>query len=294
VRIAMLGLGLIGGSIARALRTAAETDEPSAGDASTVAAWTPRGDGPRDALAAGVIEAAAATPGEAIEGADLVVLAAPPAACLRLLADLAGPLRGALASDAVITDVASTKSVVVDQARRLDLRFVGGHPMAGRETTGFGAADGSLFRDRPWIVVPFGDDAAVARVEWLATSCGARPIRMAAAEHDGAVAAISHLPLILSAALVEAVAGHADAPRADWPELASLAAGGWASMTRLARGDIEMGTGIAVTNAPAIARRLRDLREVLDAWLTLLETPDGPDAAGVRDRLASARTMLER
>jgi prephenate dehydrogenase len=294
VRIAMLGLGLIGGSIARALRTAAEAAEPSAGDAPTVVAWTPRGDGPRDALAAGVIAAAAATPGEAIEGADLVVLAAPPAACLRLLADLAGPLRGALASDTIVTDVASTKSVVVDQARRLDLRFVGGHPMAGRETSGFGAADGSLFRDRPWIVVPSGDDAAVARVEWLAAACGARPLRMTAAEHDGAVAAISHLPLILGAALVEAVAGHADAPRADWPELASLAAGGWASMTRLARGDIEMGTGIAVTNAPAIARRLRDLREVLDAWLTLLEAPDGPDAAGVRDRLASARTMLER
>jgi prephenate dehydrogenase len=117
---------------------------------------------------------------------------------------------------------------------------------------------------------------------------------MGAADHDAAVAAISHLPLVLSAALVEAVAGRPDRPRVDWAQAAQLAAGGWEGMTRLARGDVDMGTGIATTNAPAIARRLRDLRAVIDEWLADLERPDGPDRAGVRDRLTAARSMLER
>lgn len=293
MRIAMLGLGLIGGSIARAVARGTTADGAAAAGAS-IAAWTPHGTGPRAALAAGVIATAAERPQEALEGADLVVLAAPPAACVQLLQELAGPLRAALAGDAVITDVASTKGFVVRHASELGLRFVGGHPMAGRETSGFGAGDPDLFRDRPWVVVPSADDAALARVEGLAVACGARPVRMDADDHDRAVAAVSHLPLVLSAALVEAVAGRPDRPREEWARLAPLAAGGWQGMTRLARGDVEMGTGIAVTNAPAIAARLRDLREVLDAWLAELEAPDGPDAAGLRDRLAAARAMLER
>ena len=103
------------------------------------------------------------------------------------------------------------------------------------------------------------------------------------------MAAISHLPLVLSAALVEAVGGRADRTRPDWSAASALAAGGWDSMTRLARGDVEMGTGIAVTNAGEIAARLRDVREVIDAWIAAL---DGADADAIRDRLASARAVL--
>ncbi len=289
----MLGLGLIGGSVARALQRPAPGSAASVAEP-RIAAWTPDGTGPGAALAAGVIAAAPKRAEEALDGAELVVLAAPPAACIRLLGDLAGPLRTALAPDAVVTDVASTKSLVVDRARELGIRFVGGHPMAGRETSGFGAGDPDLFRDRPWVVVPSADDAAVGRVEWLALACGARPVRMDAADHDAAVAAVSHLPLVLAVALVETVAGRPDRPRPDWETVGSLAAGGWHSMTRLARGDVEMGTGIAATNAPAIAARLRDLRTVLDEWLALLEAPGGPAAGDLRDRIAAARAMLER
>ncbi len=289
MRTAFLGLGLIGGSIARALREASGTRT-----AWHLTAWTPGGSGPRVAREAGVLDAVAATPGDAVEGADLIVLAAPPIACERLLQDLAGSLRGALGPDAVVTDVASTKGAIVDLAGTLALRFVGGHPMAGRETSGFGAADANLFQGRPWVLVPSTDVAAVARVEAVVDACGARVVRMDAADHDAAVAAISHLPLVLSAALVEAVAGRPDRPRVDWAQAAQLAAGGWEGMTRLTRGDVDMGTGIASTNAPAIARRLRDLRAVIDEWLADLERPDGPDHERVRDRLAAARSMLER
>jgi len=287
VRIAFLGLGLIGGSIARAIHE-------RAGPGWSAAAWTPRGTGPGTAHRAGVIATAAPGVEAAITGADLVVLAAPPLECLELLEALAGPLRASLARDAVITDVASTKGLIVDRAAALGLRFVGGHPMAGRETTGFEAADAALFLGRPWVVVPSADEAAEERVEALARACGAVPLRMEAREHDRLVAAVSHLPLVLSAALVEAVAGTPEAPRGDWHRAAALAAGGWEGMTRLARGDTEMGTGIALTNAAAVGARLRDLRRVLDEWLALLEAPGGPDATAIRDRLAAARTVEER
>ena len=195
--------------------------------------------------------------------------------------------------DAVITDVASTKSALVLRATALGLRFVGGHPMAGRETSGFAAGDADLLRDRPWIVVPSADDAAVARVEGLARAVGARPVRMAAGPHDAAVAAISHLPLITAASLVEAVAGGGGDAHDGLDGAAGLAAGGWRDTTRVARGDVAMGTGIVTTNADAIAPRVRDLIAVLQGWLAELERPGGPDPNAVEERLRIARERLD-
>ena len=293
MRVAFLGLGLIGGSIARALRSGEPVGSSDGADRWTIAAWTPSGTGPTAGVAAGVVDLAASTPEAALDGADLVVLAAPAPDCLDLLDDLAGPWRGALPADAVITDVASTKSAIVLRATALGLRFVGGHPMAGRESSGFEAADAALLLDRPWVVVPTTDDAAVAMVEGFARSTGARPVRMAAAAHDAAVAAISHLPLLTAAALVEAAAGGEGGPLEDWPAAAALAASGWRDTTRLARGDVVMGTGIVTTNADAIAPRVRALIAVLQGWLAELERPGGPDAAVVAERLRTARERLE-
>ncbi|HUQ78817.1 MAG TPA: prephenate dehydrogenase/arogenate dehydrogenase family protein [Patescibacteria group bacterium] len=275
MHIAFLGLGLIGGSVARAAG--------GSGFATRVTAWTPDGRGPRAARAEGI--EAASSAGQAIRGADLIVLAAPPLACLALLDDLAGPLARDLAPDAVVTDVASTKVVIVERARSLGLRFVGGHPMAGNESSGYPAADPALFRDRPWVLVPAEPDDAAAddRVAGLAMACGARGFQMSAAAHDAAVAAVSHVPLVLSAALVEAMTG-----RPDWPAASFLAAGGWASMSRLARGDPAMGAGIVVTNGPAIADRLRDLKAVVEGWLALLEA-GAIDRVEVERRLAGVR-----
>jgi prephenate dehydrogenase len=289
VRLALLGLGLIGGSVARAAHRAGWH----------VSAWTPSGDGPRSALAQGAIDLAAGTLREAVGFADLVVLAAPPVACLELLAMLAGAERDGIRGDAVISDVASTKALLAERAAALGLRFVGGHPMAGRETSGFEAGSADLFRDRPWVVVPPAapDEAAVARVEDLARICGAHPLRMTAAEHDAAVAAVSHLPLVLAAALVEAVAGGPGDPvPPGWPAAAALAASGWASATRLARGDPAMGAGIAATNARPLAAGVRAVRERLDEWLRLLDA--GADdlalaEAALRERFTAARDRLE-
>jgi prephenate dehydrogenase len=131
-----------------------------------------------------------------------------------------------------------------------------------------------------------GGDAGMVRE--LARACGARPMDLDAATHDRLVAAISHLPLVASVALVEAVAG-----TEDWPGAQALAASGWRDTTRLARGDVTMGAEIAASNAVAIAARMRDLRARLDEWIELLEAPGGPDVAAVRDRLATARQRLD-
>jgi prephenate dehydrogenase len=286
MQLAILGLGLIGGSVARSLRQA-----PAAEAARwQVAAWSPSGLGPALAAADGVVDRCAGSIAEAVEGADLVVLAAPPLDCLRLLDELGGPLRGALAPGTVITDVASTKVAIVGRAAQLGLRFVGGHPMAGLESTGYAASRADLFSARPWVIVPSGDAAAEAAVAGLAAACGALPLRLAAAEHDAAVASISHLPLVLSAALVETVSGTGgEGARAGWPQARSLAAGGWQSMTRLARGDPAMGAGIVATNAAPIAAQLRELRALLGEWLEELEREDGPDPAWLEERLHAAR-----
>jgi prephenate dehydrogenase len=284
MRVAILGFGLVGGSLARALAAAADRD------AWSIAAWSPSGEGTRVARSEGVIELAATTAAEALDGAQLVVLAAPPTATLTLLERLGDGLDAALHPDAVVTDVASTKGAIVAAAAERGLRFVGGHPMAGRETSGYAAASADLFAGRPWVVVPTDpdDQAAIVAVDTLAVAAGARPVRMDAAEHDAAVAAISHLPLVVAAALVESVAGDGD-----WSSSRRLAASGWRDMTRLARGDVAMGSGIAATNAPAIAARLHRFRTVIDGWLAELERPAGPDEAALADRLAAARDRLD-
>jgi prephenate dehydrogenase len=285
VRIAILGFGLIGGSIARALR--APGAAASLGQPLELVAWSPTARGPRTALDAGILDAAPTDRADAIAGADLIVLAASPLACLGLVNELAGTLGEALGATTTVTDVASTKQMIVTAADAVGLRFVGGHPMAGREASGFGASSADLFVDRPWLICPGGSAEAsdTARVEALARACRARPIAMDPTDHDRAVASISHLPLVLSAALVAAVAGDAG-----WPEARPLAAGGWQSMTRLAKGDPVMGAGIAATNGPAIAAGLRRVRDELTDWIAALDGDAGP--LDFEARLRAARDRL--
>jgi prephenate dehydrogenase len=212
----------------------------------------------------------------------------PPLACAELLHRFGSDLGPALAPGATVTDVASTKGLLAGIARRSGVPYVGGHPMAGRETSGFEAADADLFRGRPWVICEAVAGGDRERVRELATACGARPVDLDAELHDRLAAAISHLPLLTSVALVEAVAASSD-----WSQAVGLAATGWRDTTRLARGDVTMGAEIAATNAPAIAAWLRAYRGRIDEWLALLEDPEGPDVDAIRGRLASARSRLE-
>lgn len=283
-RIAFLGFGLIGGSVAMALR--------EAGYAGELVAWTPQGSGPLEGKQRGFLDEAGADAPAALRAADLIILAGPPLEMLGTLQAMAGELAADVAPRATITDVVSTKAMLVSEASSAGLRFVGGHPMAGRESTGVAAATADLFIGRPWVIVPASSATAedIDRVETLATAVGARPIRMTAADHDAAVASISHLPLVVAAALVESVAGSTDTSA--WEVAKALAASGWRDTTRLARGDPEMGAGILVTNSALVADRLAAVRDALDSWIDALRK-DGVDAEALRARLEAARAALD-
>ena len=243
MQLGFIGFGLIAGSIAQAVRAnPATADWP-------MAAWSPSGEGPRRAAAEGVMDVPANSPEDVLRGADLVILAGPATACLDDIDRLGGPWRAHLAPDAVVTDVASTKAMLVARADAAGLRYVGGHPMAGRETAGYEGADADLFEDRPWVVVPGGYASVtdVERVAALASACRARVVVMDAAAHDRAVAGISHLPLVVAAALVEAVAGGSQGtePTPDPAEAAGrLARGGRARRRGLADGRSGRGNGL--------------------------------------------------
>ncbi len=133
-RIAFLGFGLIGGSIAAALR--------DAGCRARLAAWTPDGNGPKAGLERGLLDEAAASADSALDGAGLVVLAGPPLVVISTIEALGDDLRRHVGPDTTVTDVASTKARIVAAAGATDLQFVGGHPMAGRETTGAVGGEG--------------------------------------------------------------------------------------------------------------------------------------------------------
>jgi prephenate dehydrogenase len=286
LRLAIVGLGLIGGSIARAVH-----DGPGRAGFESISAWSPSGRGPTAALADGAIDRAAPSLAGAIDRAELIVLAADPLACLGLLDELAQlPVAH---ERPTITDVASTKALLLGRADQLGLNYVGGHPLAGLETTGYENSRADLFVGRPWVICPgaLARPVDLERVDELLAACRAEPHWLGAAEHDRAVAAISHLPLVVAAALVESVSA-----AEDWSLAEELAAGGWLSATRLARGDATMGAGIAATNAPELARRLRSLGIQLGDWLADLEaTPDDPAATAdrIRTRLSVAKRTLE-
>lgn len=283
VRVTILGFGLIGGSLARALARH-RPDWP-------VTAWSRDPADPRRALHEGVLAAVAPDAERALRDADLVVLAASPIGNLELL-DLVAPLLAG--GPATLTDVSSSKGAIAARAaRHPGLRFVGGHPMSGRERRGYAASTAELFEGRPWVICPAAGAAPedVARVRDLATACGARPLEVDPTRHDQAVAIVSHLPLLASAALVESATGDEG-----WSLAAQLTAQGWRDMSRLARGDAALGAGIVATNAAAIGGALRRYRQALDEWQTLVDHAAGTDTAvpAASAPAAAQRSPIER
>jgi prephenate dehydrogenase len=240
--VAVVGLGLVGGSLARALSRAGY--RVIGVDRAGVA---------RRAKAARAVAAAFSDLGGAAAAADVIVLAAPPAANRMLLRRLTRFPR------LVVTDVGSVKGPIVREARRLGQgRFVGGHPIAGSERAGFAASRADLFRGHSWALVPGGDPRAFAIVRALVRATGARPVTMSAAEHDRALAYLSHVPQLASWALLAAARADAVAARR-----LRLAGPGFRDMTRLARSPRPLWREILAENRPEVARALRRLRRAL-------------------------------
>lgn len=215
-RIAVLGMGLIGGSLLSALRQAGLEVVGYDIDSQTAAA----------AAASGYT--VAPSDAAAVAGADLVVLAMP----LPQVPEALRSLRGHLGADALLTDVGTLKQPVLDAVRELvpDANFVGGHPLAGTEETGWGAIDPLMFRDAPWSLALEQDTKLTAwlRIAELVCDLGAKPVPTTAREQDVAVARVIGLPHVLAEAL--ALTGLAGGPLG-----LSLAAGSYLSGSRVAR-----------------------------------------------------------
>jgi prephenate dehydrogenase len=258
-RMTIIGLGLIGGSLGLALKAAKLSDIEIVGyDADSIAAG--------DARRLGAVDKTEPTLQRATVGAGLVILATPIVAMRGVMEEMAGGLR----ENCVVTDTASTKSLVMDWAGQLlppSVSFVGGHPMAGKETAGVAHAEAGLFAGKPYCIVPSpsASEGAVQMVVGLVHLMGAQPLFIDAEEHDRYVAAVSHLPLVLSSALFTLVRG---SPA--WPELAALASSGFRDVTRLASTDPELSHDICVTNREAVLHWLERMAEELSRYRELL------------------------
>lgn len=258
-RIAIIGLGLIGGSIGLALKRAQIDGLEVAGHDIE---WGTVG----RARKLGAIDAEARDVASAVDGAAVVVIATPILQARKALEEIA-PAAG---DGAVVTDTASTKCEVLRWAEEIlprEVAFVGGHPIAGKEQSGIDAADAALFEGRPWALMPsvHASERAIKTIENLVALVGARPVVIDPAEHDSYLAAVSHLPMLLSTALFR-LASKGDS----WPELAVLAGPGFRDVTRLASGNPDLSHDICLTNRENLLHwldryraELRELRDLI-------------------------------
>ncbi len=275
-RLAIIGLGLIGGSLGLALRRDAPHLE--------ILGIAPSPETLRRALERGAIHRGD-TEVRAAEACDLVVIATPILAVAEILHSLAGASRRGL----LITDVASTKVQVCAWARATlpdPERFLGGHPMAGKERAGLAAAEPGLFEGTVWALTPAPRQDLQAFQPWVALieRIGAHPLILDAADHDRRAAAISHLAFLLSAAYIDTV--HADP---DWPQLRQLASSGFRDMTRLASGNPQLYAHIGTTNAGPLGDWIDRLIAVLGEYRSQLGRAD----PGLRRRFEDAKTARD-
>jgi prephenate dehydrogenase len=264
--VAIVGLGLMGSSLALALKTA----QPG----SVVVGSDPDAMTLRKALDRGIVESASADL-SVVDVADVVVVAVPILALRSVFAKLRGRLDGK-----VVTDMASTKATVMDWAAESGIDLVGGHPMCGKEASGIDAADASIFKGAPWVLTR--DDRTVTA---LVESVGARPLVMDAPAHDRLVAGVSHVAFLLSVGYVLSLSG-----RPDWPEASKLAASGFRDMSRLAAGDPELYAGISRTNRANLVEQL----DAISATLARLRRHLQDDDPRLVELFEEARLVREK
>jgi len=277
-RVAVIGVGLIGGSFALALK-----------QAKAVGHVVGVGRNPANlklALERGVIDSTTGDPARAAEGADLVLVAAPVGQFAKIFAAVGA----VLAPGAILTDAGSTKRDVVAAARKAlkkkIAQFVPAHPIAGAEKSGAGAANAELFRGRRVVITPLKENpaAAVEKVNQAWSTCGARTSQMTPQQHDAVFAAVSHLPHFLAYALVHDFNGRKNAA-----ELFSFAAGGFRDFTRIASSHPEMWRDICVANADRIGAELTLYAKKLAAMKKLLARRDGKALEKLFDEARDAR-----
>ena len=276
-KVVIIGVGLIGGSFARALR--------AAGAAGTIVGVGRSAEAMARALELGIVDQVA-TIEEAMRGADLVLIAAPVAQTGPVLASLLPFLE----PQTIVTDAGSTKSDVTAAARAaLGAKvgqFVPGHPIAGRETNGPDAAIVDLYRGKKTVLTPLPENSAadVARVAAAWRACGAVIHYLSAEEHDTVFASVSHLPHLLAYALVHDIAAK---PHAGL--LFQFAASGFRDFTRIAASSPEMWRDITLANQPALLGELDAYLAQLTALRAMLAARDGAGIEAVYTNAQQAR-----
>jgi prephenate dehydrogenase len=279
-KLVVIGVGLIGGSFALALKRARAVQRVvGVGRTSRNLAAARR---------LKVIDEASQDPARAVREADLVLLAIPVGQMPAVMTAIAPHLP----AHAVITDAGSTKGDVIAAARRFMgahfSRFVPGHPVAGTEKSGAEAAFPDLFKERNVILTPQRETAATAAglVKRAWEACGARVMRLAAEQHDAVLAAVSHLPHVVAYALVNMLARRRNAA-----QLFGLSAGGLRDTVRIAGSSPEMWADICIANREALLAALEDYENELELVRAAIESADG---AELRRLFAEARNAREK
>jgi prephenate dehydrogenase len=277
-KLAIIGVGLIGGSMARALRDEGVVQE--------IVGCGRNRENLEKAVELGVIDHYSHDVAVAVRGADLVLLAVP----LGAMADTLRAMKGHLAEDAVVTDAGSVKGSVVRDAvevfGEVPPFFVPGHPIAGTERSGVEASFAELYRNRRVILTPLEttDQGALERVEWAWQKCGAVVTKMAVEHHDEVLAATSHLPHMLAFSLVDSLARMKEND-----EIFRYAAGGFRDFTRIASSNPVMWRDICIANQDALGGMLKRFADELHEMAAVLEAGDSETLEQIFARAKAAR-----
>jgi prephenate dehydrogenase len=262
-QVTIVGLGLMGASLAGALR----------GRCRSVVGVARRAHTLEQALARGLVDWGTTDVAAGVSQVDIVVLATPVRVIMQQLAEI-GVL---LSPGCVVMDLGSTKAQIAAEMERLPehVQPLGGHPMCGKELSGIEAAEPGLFRGCTFILCPLPrtSDAALAQGQELARAVGAQPLILAPERQDFLVATMSHLPYLLACALVATADATTSADPAAW----EIVAGGFRDTSRVAGSDVTMMLDILLTNRGEVLQTLNVCREQLDRLAGLLEAADGDD-----------------
>lgn len=248
MNIAIVGLGLIGGSICKKLK-AQKSKVKTIGIAR-------REETVKLALELGIVDEATTDLIQGVRDADVVFICTPINLIIPTLKKIAPHLKPGV----IVTDVGSSKEEIVSQANKLMPKgtyFIGGHPMAGKEKVKFEESEAGLFQDKVWVLIP---GERVDELEKIIKLLGARVIKMDAKKHDLVVAAISHMPLAVAAALVNAVADSKEGKE----EMKQCAASGFRDTTRIASGDPVLGVDMFTTNKKSVLKMLAAFKKSLN------------------------------
>ncbi len=278
----IVGLGLMGGSLALALK--------ERNVCRNVVGLVRRTEAVHEAVQAGAVDEATTDPATALSEADVVVYSTPVRVIIRQLTEYAPFYK----AGAIITDMGSTKQEIVQAMAALPEHVypIGSHPMCGKELTGLSAAEALLYEGAPWILSPLDrtPPSVLKLVQELAEAIGAKPQVISAARHDKLVAAISHLPYALSVALVLS----AQQVAAEDPALWEVAASGFRDTSRVAGSDVTMMLDILLTNREAVGHMLRLAHSQLDSLAKAIDTGDEASLRQLLERAAQQRRSLYR